>query len=162
MAVGALLVARSLLARAPAGADPGRSTAACSLVLALIAVNSVAWCRELHALSIGESELRYGLVADWMKKHVPADAVCLTMQTSGALFYYTQFTFIRWDVLDKTNVSAIEDAIRSSKRPLYAVLFPFELTDAAVLDKRMPGHWTQVGSVQDLTIWRRDFEAARP
>jgi hypothetical protein len=162
MAVGALLVGRSLLARAPAGADPGRSRTVFALVLALIVVNSVAWSRELHALSIGESELRYGLVADWMKKHLPADAVCLTMQTSGALFYYTHFTFIRWDVLDKSNVATIEDAIRSSKRPLYAVLFPFELTDAAVLEKRMPGRWTQVGNVRDLTIWRRDFETVQP
>ena len=57
MAVGALLVGRSLLARAPAGADPGRSRTVFALVLALIVVNSVAWSRELHALSIGESEL---------------------------------------------------------------------------------------------------------
>jgi hypothetical protein len=162
MAVGAFLVGRALMARAAAAADPSRSLFACTLVFALVAVNSIGWTRQLHALSIGESELRYGLVADWMNKHVPADAVCLTMQTSGALFYYTHFTFIRWDVLDRGNVGMIEAAIQRSKRPLYAVLFPFELTDAAVLDRRMPGHWTQVGNVQDVTIWRRDFEPAKP
>jgi hypothetical protein len=84
------------------------------------------------------------------------------MQASGALFYYTPFTFIRWDSLDSGNVGKVEAAIRKSGRPLYAVLFPFEIDEQHVLQKRMPGHWTQVGKVQDVTIWRRAFDAAKP
>jgi hypothetical protein len=160
--VVSLLVLRPLLSRAPAGCDPARSMAALAAVLALAAASSFWWSRDLHALSIGKSELRYGYVADWMMANVPHDAVCLTMQASGAVFYYTPFTFIRWDSLDAGNVGKVEAAIRSSKRPLYAVLFPFEVEEQGVLAKRMPGRWTQVGKVQDVTVWRRDFEAAKP
>jgi hypothetical protein len=56
----------------------------------------------------------------------------------------------------------IEALVRKSGRPLYAVLFPFELAEADVLGKVMPGHWRQVGAVEDVTIWRRDFGAAGP
>ena len=39
---------------------------------------------------------------------------------------------------------------------------PGEIDEQHVLQKRMPGHWTQVGKVQDVTIWRRAFDAAKP
>jgi hypothetical protein len=104
-----------------------------------------------------KDELRYGSAADWMRSHLPPDAVCLSMQETGALFYYTDFTFIRWDALTKDNVANIEAVVRNSGRPLYAVLFPFEIDQANVLGGVMPGHWRQVGVVSDVTIWRRDF-----
>jgi hypothetical protein len=158
---GSLLVARALLARAAGWADPGRSRPAFAVLLALVALNCLWANRDLYALGIGKGELRYGLVSDWMKANVPADAVCLAMQASGSLFYYTHFTFIRWDVLDKGNVGKVEAALRISKRPLYAVLFPFEVQESGIFDKRMPGHWKQVGQVEDVTIWRRDLDAAQ-
>jgi hypothetical protein len=160
--VGALLVVRALLSRAPARADPGRSRSAFAAALALVAASSLLSARGLHPLIIGKTELRYGQVADWMTANAPPDAVCLTMEASGALFYYTNFTFIRWDALDQGNVGKVEAAVRNSKRPLYAVLFPFEIKEARVLETRMPGRWRQVGKVDDVTIWRRDFEAAKP
>jgi hypothetical protein len=83
------------------------------------------------------------------------------MQASGALFYYTDFTFIRWDALDQGNIGAVEAAVRNSKRPLYAVLFPFEV-DSQVLDKTMPGHWREVGLVDDVTIWRNEPASPKP
>ncbi|HXQ80986.1 MAG TPA: hypothetical protein VN775_06730 [Opitutaceae bacterium] len=159
--VGGLLVLRALLSRAPALADPGRSVAALAAALALVAGISFWATRDLHALSIGKAELRYGRVADWMTSNVPPGAVCLTMQASGALFYYTQLTFVRWDVLDKANIGKVESAIRNSRRPLYAVLFPFEIEQLGALERLMPGHWSQVGKVQDVTIWRRDLEASK-
>jgi HAMP domain-containing protein len=160
--LGGLLVLRQGLARVPAGLDPGRSSAAFAVAAALTLVYSGWWVRDLRALDIGKSELRYGEVADWMQTHVPADAVCLAMQASGSLFYYTHFVFIRWDALDATNVGRIDAAIRKSGRPLYAVLFPFEEDESAVLEKRMPGHWDRVKKIEDVTIWRRDFGAAKP
>jgi len=38
------------------------------------------------------------------------------------------------------------------------VLFPFEIEEHHALEKRMPGHWVQVGNVDDVTIWRREFD----
>jgi hypothetical protein len=162
LVAGGLLVLRFLLARAPAWSDPDRSLAAGVVSLALLAGYSSWWTHDLDALSIGRSEIRYGQVADWMEANVPPDAVCLAMQASGSIFYYTRFTFIRWDVLDRGNLAQVEGAIRGAKRPIYAVLFPFEVVDSDVLRKRMPGRWAQVGKVQDVTIWRLEADAAQP
>lgn len=162
LVAASLLVARTLLARAAAPFDPGRSRAAFAAALLAVAVTSLAENSNLYALGVGASELKYGQVADWLERNAPSNTVCVAMQASGAIFYYTDLTFIRWDELDKATAARVEAAVRAARRPLYAVLFPFELRDAGALDRRMPGHWSQVGKVDDVTIWRRDFEAAQP
>lgn len=156
-----LLVLRALLARASSLMSPARSLAAFAAASALVALNSYLWTDRLFALNVGESELKYTRVCDWMRANVPHDAVCLAMQASGALFYYTGFTFIRWDQVDKANVGAIEAAISASKRPLYAVFFPYDAQESGPLEKRMPGRWTEAGKVEDVTIWRCDLGGAQ-
>jgi hypothetical protein len=162
LVVGGLLVLRALLARLQGGSGRVRSPAVFAAALALVVGSSAWWTNDLRVFPAARDELRYGRAAEWMQDHVPRDAVCLAMQESGALFYYTRFTFLRWDALGPENVGRIEALVRNSGRPLYAVLFPFELAEADVLGKVMPGHWRQVGAVEDVTIWRRDFGAAGP
>src|ERR1019366_4212452 len=162
LVAASLLVLRELLARAPSRFDPGRSLAALSAAFALVALSSGWWMHKLYVLSVGREEIRYGLVADWMQAHVPRDAVCLAMQASGALVYYTDFTIVRWDMLDKGNVGKVEAALRAAGNPVYAVLFPFELNDSGALSRHMPGRWSQVGHVDAVTIWRRDPDAPKP
>jgi hypothetical protein len=161
LVIGGLLALRSLAKRLPRWADPGRSSAAAAVVLAVAAAQLCFEDTLLHPLSVGVQERLYGRVADWMTKNLPKDAVCLSMQMTGAIEYYTPFTFIRWDSLDAGNVGRVESVIRASGRPLYAVLFPFEVGKEGALDKRMPGHWTLVGNVEDVTVYRRDFGPAR-
>lgn len=162
IAAATLLVLRGLLSRLPAALDPGRSTGALCAAFALVALSSGLWDHRLYVFGVGREELRYGLAADWMRAHLPPDAVCLSMQASGALEYYTDFTLMRWDMLNKDNVGRVEAAIRAAHRPLYAALFPFELTDQGALSEHVPGHWTQVGQVEAISIWRRDFDPPKP
>jgi hypothetical protein len=159
--VGGLLGARALLKRAPAWADPGRTPAAFAAVILLVIADLGPRIRDRSPLLAGADELKYMHVTDWMKDHVPADAVCLSMQETGSLIYYTSFRFVRWDVLNPGNVSQVESAIRAAGLPLYAVLFPFEIEQGA-LATHMPGRWTEVGKVEDVTIFRRDFGASHP
>ena len=162
LVAGALLVLQALLERAPALADPSRSLAAFAVALAA-ATLALAWPnRVLHPFSVGPEELRYRALNRWMERNVPADAVCLAMQVTGALFYDTPYAFVRWDVLSKGNVGAVESAVRRAHRPLYAVLFPFEIEDFAVLKGVIPGRWIEVGKVGDITVLRRDLEPAKP
>lgn len=162
LVVGSALVLRTVASRSKAGLAALDSPAAFGICLLLVGGYLALWDRSLDALDIGKTELRYGLVADWMQKNVPPDAVCLAMQASGALFYYTDYTFLRWDVIDKGNAGVVEAAVREAGRPLYAVLFPFEVNEKGVLDRRMPGRWTVVGSVDDVTVYRRDAGALAP
>jgi hypothetical protein len=161
MAVGSLLVLRAALSRIPARAIRGESFAGSAAALALAAAFSIGLNGPLHPLSVGAEELRYPRLADWMRSNVPGDAVCLSRQASGALFFYTGVTVLRWDFIDKGNVGTIESAIRSSGRSLYAVLFPTEYNESHLPQAAMPGRWTEVGGVEDIKVMRRDFEAPR-
>jgi 4-amino-4-deoxy-L-arabinose transferase-like glycosyltransferase len=159
MAIGGLLVFRAALSRWPAVAA---SRTVLIAAAAIVAANAFVWTKDLGALNVGNEQLQYGKAAEWMQRNAPPDAVCVAMQESGALFYYTGLTFVRWDVLDKDNVGRLESALRASGRPLYAVLFPFEVGEAGVLSRRIPGRWNFVGKVDDVSIFRRDLGAERP
>jgi hypothetical protein len=152
--VGGLLVARQLaggwIARLPVPA----AYAVWLGALALVVANGAWWTHSLHALSIGRGERKYAEVAAWLKGRVPPDAVLLTMQASGALFYYTDYAIARWDSVEGPEAAAVDAKIRQSGRPYYAVLFPFELDDALI--QHFPGEWSPVGKVDDVTIWRRE------
>ena len=159
--VGSLLVLVDISSRPPVSAWLGGTRGALVIAVAVAAVGDSLLDHSLQPLAIGKRELRYEALADWMKKNVPKDAVCLTMQASGTLFYYTDLTFVRWDAIDAGNVREVESAIRASGRPLYAVLFPFEMNESHVLEKRMPGRWAPAGSVEDIVIMRREFDAIK-
>jgi hypothetical protein len=160
--VGSLLVLQGALRRFLPRSDAEYSWAPWAALALFTAGYSGWWSHRLHALSIGQSELRYGQVADWLQANLPPDSVCLAMQASGSLFYYTHFVFIRWDALEPDNVARVDTAIRKSERPLYAVLFPFERDESGALQHRMPGHWTEIKRIEDVTVWKRDFGAAKP
>jgi hypothetical protein len=161
MAVGGLLVLRALARRIPARSAALGSAAVLAASAALVVSSSYWLNRRFHSLSMGKVELLYPQVADWMRSNLPRDAVCLTMQASGAVFYYTDFTFVRWDFVNGGDVAQVEAAIRKSGRPLYAVLFPFEYNEQHLPESSMPGRWTEVGHVEYVRILRRDFGATK-
>jgi hypothetical protein len=158
--VGSALVLRKLLASVRASAAWPSSPVAYVVAIGFICANSTWWSHDLGVLHIGEDELRYGILGDWMKANLPADAVCLSMQASGSVYFYTPFTILRWDMLNKADISVVEAALVNSRRPLYAVLFPFEVTRMASLERLMPGLWSPVGKVDDVVILRHDLAGA--
>ena len=154
--VAGLLVVRRLIEAPAARAGAAAAWIGWAAAVAAIVANGTYWNRERHAMSIGRGERKYAAVAEWVNGQMPRNAVLLVMQASGALFYYTDFTLVRYDALNdgKDTGPRVEAAARRSGRPIYAVLFPFEVDDA--LSRALPGGWTKVGSIVDVTVWRRD------
>ncbi len=156
-AIIAMLLAGRAVARrwSPRAARLGLAVSA-----GLIFVWDGFWTLQKHALSIGDSEYRYVQIAHWAQSRLPTDAVMAAMQTSGALFYYTPLTLIRYDQVNPEDFAKIAQAAAAAKRPVYAALFPFEVKLA--LERQMPGQWTQVGAVRDTTFWRYDGSTPTP
>jgi uncharacterized membrane protein YhaH (DUF805 family) len=155
LVIGGLLVARRwAVAWAPSPWSSGRSGVvfACALV-AVLAYESH-WSRKLDALSIGHSDAVYPMTADWLRQHLPKDAVIVAMQHSGSIFYYTDFTLVRWDQIEGPVARRVIDASAAAHKPIYAALFRWEVDDA--LRKHLPGAWTRIGEVRDASIWRLD------
>jgi hypothetical protein len=156
LVVGGLLVAR----QAGLGRRwPLLRTQVFVFALVVIVANSAFWNKRLPALNIGRDNEIYPEAAAWMRGHLPGNAVILSMQMSGTLYYYTDFTFLRWDSCNADNRPGILAALRNGHRPLYAALFPFE-ADAA-LHEHMPGRWTRVAGLRsELEIWHYESDAA--
>jgi hypothetical protein len=162
LVIGGLLAIRSLLGLAFGSPESGW----CLLGLAAVAAFSARGLYEqnlrLNPLDVGPTERRYVTAASWMREHVPAQAICLTMQESGALTFYTDFTVLRWDWIVPDAAARVEAALERSGRPVYAVLFPFEIEESKMLSLRIPGTWTAVHRIEDITIFRRDPIAPKP
>ncbi len=160
LAVAALLVARMLFARAKINPRAWWFAAAAIAVL----IHGVLWSRHFHVFSTGRGEGVYPETAAWLQAHLPANAVVATMQTSGALFYYTEYTLFRWDMVAPGDFQRIAATCTAAGRPVYAVLFPFEIVDPHWMasSMRLPGHWTRDGAVRQVSIWRYNPPAAKP
>jgi hypothetical protein len=102
-----------------------------------------------EAWSIGHGERKYGRASAWLVAHVPDNSVIVASQTSGALFYFTPFTLLRYEDMNPSVSRRVAATLTEEKRPLYAALFPFEV-DAL---RKMPGKWDRVVSVDDVSIW---------
>jgi hypothetical protein len=155
--VASLLVARNLTARFKLNNPAGWLAFAVVLIL----VNDGVCFYNLHLASIGRDERLYRETAAWMQEHLPADALVASMQTSGALFYYTRFTFFRWDQVSAADFRRIADACAAARRPIYAALFPFEFEENRPLSfrKHLGSGWTRIAAFRHITIWKYNFPA---
>jgi hypothetical protein len=109
-----------------------------------------------EAWFIGHGERKYGRVSAWLNAHVAADSAIVMSQASGALFYFTHFTLLRYEEMGPAVSQRVDTELQAEHRSLYAVLFPFELETL----KKLPGTWVRVVSVDDVSIWRCDWAKA--
>ena len=117
----------------------------------------VFWVARLNAHAAGRGERIYSEAAEWVSRNLPADAIVVCMQGSGALFFYTDLTISRWDMLTPENRDPVLGAIQASGRPVFAVLWRFE--NPAALEA-VGGDWEHIGMVRDVTIWRQTTPAS--
>jgi hypothetical protein len=108
--------------------------------------------RELNVLEAGEGERVYLDVCQWAQQHLPKDAIVAAEQASGAVYYYTDYTMLRWTNLDADTLRRVQAVSERTGRPLYAVLFPVDLDPKC--STQPAGKWEKVGEVRQVTVWR--------
>jgi hypothetical protein len=143
-----LLVARSFASRW----KPKSHLVAAAVIVVALGGWDFFWGKKLSALESGKGERVYPDSAKWARSHLPKNAVVMTMQTSGALLYYTDFVFVRWDQFDPSNIAQLEQVCREKGFPLCAMFFPFEVEEV-IERKRFPGSWKKMGALRDVTFW---------
>ncbi len=63
---------------------------------------------------------------------------------SGAIYYYADLPIVRWDGFADGKAKAFLEAASAQNRPLYAILWPYEVDDALRL---VGGNWTKVAGI---------------
>ena len=129
----------------------GRTVAAAVLALWVVA-GSAYWTKSLAAVDGQSGEHAYAEVCDWSAANLPSNSVVACMATSGTFYFYTNFPILRWDQIELAQYRTYSTALLQARRPLYAVLFPFEQEPA--LKERMPGRWEKIVTIHDVGIWK--------
>ncbi len=131
-----------------------------NIILGLLLAASLAWevtlVRRLDVLQIKRVETTYPAAAAWARRSVPADAAIICMQVSGALYFYTDFLLVRWDLAD---VNRLHAALQAQPRPVFALLYRFEETGAR---EKLGGRWTRLAEIGQATAWRVELTPATP
>jgi hypothetical protein len=141
---------------------PARRNRQIGIAAVILAIGcNVAWARHWLVLRVGEDEQKYRQTSQWLQQRIPKDAVVACMQQSGALFFDTDFTIVRWDFLNHSDFDALTAVLAKQRRPLYAALFPFEIEAERAFERHLSGgHWTKIGQVREITIWQWSQNAA--
>jgi len=151
-----VFIAGGLLVLESIARSTGLRTRVTGVALALILVSGIAWearqIRPLQVMHLKGVESTYPDAAQWAKANLPANSVIFCMQVSGAFFYYTDFVLFRWEQIDVNKYAQALEAIAKEKRPIYAVLYPFEVPQAL---ETIGGQWTKLATVGQVTVWQR-------
>ncbi len=159
--LGTLLVTRDLLVIARVSprqiAQPfrARHVIATCFFLVVLAV-CLHHIRHFDVLGVADGESIYPKAAGWLQRTLPESSVVVTMQFSGALKYYTDVTFLRWDAVDPKRFPTLHAQIEAKGYRWFALLAPFEVED---FRKRLPGKWRQTGRLRDVTFWQLETAA---
>jgi hypothetical protein len=110
------------------------------------------WTDRLNAEESGYGERVYPEMVEWVRDNVPPDGVIVCMQASGALYFSTGYTIVRWDVIPPDRMNEVVVHLDTSGLPVFAVLWAFEYPRAL---EALGGEWVEAGRVRDVTMWRR-------
>jgi hypothetical protein len=113
----------------------------------------VTWNIQLKSLAPGQQERVYVDACAWARTHLPPHAIVFAFQTTGAVYYYTDFTTVSWQFASPADLATIERTAHANNRPIYAMLFPHE--EPRLLREIFPGGWQPVGAVKHIHFWRR-------
>jgi hypothetical protein len=71
-----------------------------TLVLLLVAGCCLWVANTRYAFELHGAERKYPLVGEYVRIHLPSNAVLVSMQHSGGLWFYTRQPIVRWDAVD--------------------------------------------------------------
>jgi hypothetical protein len=123
------------------------------VAVSLLIFLSVGWTAaasyRLSFINLRDGEKIYPYTAYWVRDHLPENSVIACMQLSGAIYYYTNFPIVRWDCIDTRKVATFLKNAAAQNRPIYAVLWPFEVDDAL---RRFGGDWSKIAEIGNQRI----------
>jgi 4-amino-4-deoxy-L-arabinose transferase-like glycosyltransferase len=151
--LGVETLARTFEARLTAAPSMRWFRPAAAILLATWAVvMSWQWSRQSALWLIKGYEDAYISATAAAQAKFPANTLVLSCHMSGALFFYTDFSVLRWDALTPAEFKRYVAWATRAGVTLGAVLFNGE--EEGALRQSCPGEWERVATVGNVGIWR--------
>jgi len=155
LVLGATLFAYELFGAARrrfAGLPARAASATAAGIVLLVALGHCHYYnQELRVTRIARGTTEYGDAIAWAEARMPARAVVLCMQVSGAMYFVGDRPMLRYDTVKPDELARAVEAVRAAGTETYALLFEFEVENFL---RRAPGAWVQVGQEGRASLWR--------
>jgi hypothetical protein len=122
-------------------------------LIAVVAATGLYLDRWLGIPGLRNQENTYPHAIHWAEKVLPPDALVVTMQLSGAFYLYSGRFTARYDMCEPDRFERLRAYAGVAGLRWYAVVFDWEEKE---LRARMPGRWTKVATMRNVTLLRLD------
>jgi hypothetical protein len=147
--VGSLVAARDLVVGFSQPARTWRMAAIALLVAVALAVE-IRYVTKERVHEFYKGERFYPEACAMARRLLPANAIVVSMQMSGALHYYTDVQYAMWNWMDAHRFAVLRISTESRGFRWYSLLAPFEVPE---VEKIAPGlEWREVGRVEDVSL----------
>jgi hypothetical protein len=117
----------------------------------IIATTEWAVAKHFDVLDFADSEDVYRQCILGSRRLLPQNALVVTMQMSGAWYYYNGTTTVRWDLLNGDDFQVVRAYAGNAQRRWFALLSAFEVEDAAMHTEPA---WRPEVRFRDVTLFR--------
>lgn len=131
--------------------------AAASAVIVWAAVLGWYWPRKFHVYLTKQYERAYVDATQIVQRVCPPSSLILAGHQSGALYFYTSFPVLRFELVNRTEFENYRALATKAGRSIFALLYDSEERQA--LEEQCPGRWTRLESTQNVSLWRLDGPA---
>jgi hypothetical protein len=159
LAVAAVFTSTAL-AIALAAAPAGPRLAGAMLVVLGLAGHGVSQARALDTFRLAGQQRRVAEVADYLTASLPADAVLVTGEQSGALRYYTNRSILRWEAASPESLATALATLTAEGRTVVVALdawerelFRAKFAGLAAVSLEWPPAF-EAGSAPRTLVWR--------
>ena len=154
--LGALLATRDFVVGAAKPAKRWQVAAATVLVLLALTVE-VRYVAKNRVHKFYKGERLHPDACAMARRRLPANAIVLSMQMSGALHYYTDLTYAMWNWMDAQRFAVLRVSTESRGFRWYALLADFEVDE---VKKGHLGQWREIDRVGDVSL--RELRTSAP
>jgi hypothetical protein len=122
----AMIAVAALLGTGLAHSPPIVRVAGLALAAMAVASLNIASARELGVFRLAGEQVRARMVGERLAASLPANAVVVSGEQSGAMRYYTGRTILRWDLMDPAAMPQALDTLRRTGHQAWIVLDDWE------------------------------------
>ncbi len=120
-------------------------------LLSVVLLVEIRWSRQIGILRVvAEEGAAYADLCHWADRNVPADGVIVADIASGALEYYTDRPYVRWNALTPERFAELRRKTEEQGQRFYALIFPGEEPGFA---QATHGNWRRIGAMKNVGLW---------